>query len=391
MANCARSGKKISFVASGPYFAHEHEKGVVTIRKCRLFAFVIALWLTVFAMLPTTFAAEGKLVNEKIHSPALEGNLLGDSADRDLIVYLPPSYDTSPEQRYPAVYLLHGSNAFPSVWTGGASFSYKSFYKGFNIKTAMDKLVGEGKAKEIIFVMLDADNRLGGSWYLSSKTIGDYEAYITKDLVSYIDNNYRTIAHRNSRGIAGFSMGGYGSMHLALKYPEIFSVVAAQAGHYDRDTSGWKIRLEYIAPLNPKDFDEFSLLGFSERSGFALAAAISPNPAKPPLFLDKPFELVGGKVQAVPEVWKRYAEADITHGHLDSYLKQPLWLSGIMIVHGTSDAFAPNQGQALDKAMTDLGIEHVYVEHDGQHHVLPNADKWLQFLSDNLSLRYHQQ
>jgi S-formylglutathione hydrolase FrmB len=166
----------------------------------------------------------------------------------------------------------------------------------------MDKLVGEGKAKEIIFVMLDAGNRLGGSWYLSSKTIGDYETYITKDLVSYIDNNYRTIAHRNSRGIAGFSMGGYGSMHLALKYPEMFSVVAAHAGSYDRDTSGWKIRLEYIAPHNPKDFEEFSLLGFSEQSGFALAAAISPNPAKPPLFLDKPFELVGGKVHELRDV-----------------------------------------------------------------------------------------
>jgi len=148
--------------------------------------------------------------------------------------------------------------------------------------------------------------------------------------------------------------------------------------------------LEYIALHNPKDFEELSLLGISEQSGFALAAAISPNPAKPPFFLDKPFELVGGKVQAVPEVWKRYAEVDITHGHLDSYLKQSLRLSGIMIVHGTSDAFTPNQGQVLDKVMTDLGIEHVYVEHDGGHHVLPNADKWLQFLSDNLSLRYHR-
>ena len=390
MANFTRSGKRISFVASGSYFGHERERGVMIIRKCRLFAFVIALWLSFFAMLPSTFAAEGKLVNDKIHSPALEGNLLGDSADRDLIVYLPPSYETSPEQRYPAVYLLHGSDAFPSVWTGDAPFSYKSLYKGFNIKTAMDKLVREGKAKEIIFVMLDANNRLGASWYLSSKTIGDYETYITKDLVSYIDNNYRTIVHRNSRGIAGFSMGGYGSMHLALKYPEIFSVVVAQAGLYDRDTA-WKIRFEYIAPLNPKDFGEFSLLGFSKQSGFALAAAISPNPAKPPFFLDKPFELVDGKVQAVPEVWKRYADADITHGHLNSYLKQPLRLHGIMIVHGTLDQFAPNQGKVLDKAMSDLGIEHVYVEHGGGHHVLPDAEKWLKFLSDNLSLRYHQQ
>ena len=347
--------------------------------------------IAVLLLVPTTFAAEGKLVNATIHSPALEGNLLGDSANRDLIVYLPPSYATSPKQRYPAVYLLHGSNSFPSVWTGGVPFIYEYFYKGFNIKTAMDKLVGEGKAKEIIFVMLDADNRLGGSWYLNSKTIGDYETYITKDLVSYIDTNYRTIAHRNSRGIAGFSMGGYGSMHLALKYPEVFSVVAAHAGHYDRDTSAWKIRLEYIALLNPKDFEEHSLLDISGKSGFALAAAISPNPAKPPFFLDKPFELVGDEVQAVPEVWKRYAEADIIHGHLDRYLKQPLRLNGIMIIHGTSDIFAPNQGQVLDKVLIKLGIEHVYVEHDGQHHVLPNADKWLQFLSDNLSLRYHQQ
>ncbi len=70
---------------------------------------IITLWLIALMIQSVAFAAEGKLVYDKVHSPAIEGNLLGDSADRSVIVYLPPSYETSPEQRYPVVYLLHGA------------------------------------------------------------------------------------------------------------------------------------------------------------------------------------------------------------------------------------------------------------------------------------------
>lgn len=111
---------------------------------------------------------------------------------------------------------------------------------------------------------------------------------------------------------------------------------------------------------------------------------VSPNPQKPPFFLDKPFKVVDGKVQVVLEVWKRYAEVDIIHGHLKQYLKQPVRLRGILFVHGTLDNFSPvSLLRALDKAMTDLGIEHVYEEHGGGHDFI--AEKSLKFLSEHLA------
>jgi S-formylglutathione hydrolase FrmB len=318
-------------------------------------------------------AQEGTLKWSEIRSPALENNLLGDPAIRPFAIYLPPSYEASEklEKRYPVIYVLHGS-------TGNAnSMTY--------LKPTIDRMTQNGEIGELIAVFVDGSNKFTGSWYLSSKTIGDYETYIVRDLVKHIDANYRTIAHRNSRGITGLSMGGYGSMHLALKYPEVFSSVVAQAGHYHRDGS-WKIRSESIAALNPKDFVEMNRLSFIQHSGFTLAAAIASNPAKPPFFLDKPFELVDGKVTVVPEIWKRYTEADIFHGHLERYIKQPIRLNGIMFVHGVADGLTPVElARALDKAMIDLGIEHVYDEHTGGHSF--NAEKALKFLSDHLAFK----
>ena len=116
-------------------------------------------------------AQEGELVEFVFHSGALEGNLIDDPADRSVIVYLPPSYHENTQQRYPTVYLLHGSVGSPTRWTGRGG----AFYQDFSIKDAMDGLVAEGVAAEMIFVMPDANNRFGGSWYLSSETIGDYE------------------------------------------------------------------------------------------------------------------------------------------------------------------------------------------------------------------------
>ena len=153
--------------------------------------------LVAFMVQPIGFAAGGKLVDLKVHSPALEGNLLGDSADRNVIVYLPPSYDTSSTQRYPVVCLLHGYTGNPG---GMVQF--------LSLKTVMDTLVAEGKVQEMIFVMPDAHNKYLGSWYVNSATTGNWEDFITQELVEYIDSNYRTLPRAASRGIAGISMGG---------------------------------------------------------------------------------------------------------------------------------------------------------------------------------------
>lgn len=332
---------------------------------------IIAFGIAALIVQIAAFAQEGTLEWGKITSPALEGNLIGDAATRSFAIYLPQSYKIS-DRRYPAFYILHGSFGNAGSMT--------------NIKPTLDAMIHNAQIGEMIAVFVDGSNKLSGSQYRSSITIGDYETYIVEDLVNHIDSNYRTIAHRNSRGITGMSMGGYGAMHLALKYPEVFGVVVAQSGRYDYDTDWWRNNLKAMAFANPKDWGQYGQMNWVTQIRFAYSATVSPNPDKPPFFLDKPFELVDGKAQIVPEVWNHHVESDIVHGHLDRYLKQPVRLSGIMFVHGKSDNVTPvAQARTLDRAMTELGIEHVYDEHNGGHDFI--ASKSLQFLSDYLSDR----
>ena len=154
----------------------------------------------------------------KVHGKSLEGNLLGDSPDRDVFVYLPPSYQTSRNRRYPVVYLLHGYG-----------LNAERYVAAFGIPVRVDKDIAAGTAKEMILVNPDAFNKYNGSMYSSSPTNGDWETFITQELVAYIDSHYRTIATRASRGLTGHSMGGYGTWRLAMKYPEVYSSIYAMS------------------------------------------------------------------------------------------------------------------------------------------------------------------
>ncbi len=154
----------------------------------------------------------------KVHSKALEGNLLGDSPDRDVFVYLPPSYATNKSQRYPVVYALHGYG-----------LNAEAYLPAFGIPTRVDKDIAAGTAKEMILVNPDSFNKYNGSMYSSSPTNGDWETFITQELVEYIDTHYRTIATRASRGLMGHSMGGYGTFRLGMKYPDVYSSIYAMS------------------------------------------------------------------------------------------------------------------------------------------------------------------
>lgn len=308
-------------------------------------------------------SSKGKLVKGQITSQALADNLIGDPATRNYYVYLPAGYDTS-DKRYPVVYVLHGS------W--GNENDY------IRLGPDLDRLTAGGEAGEMILVFPNADNKFAGSCYLSSPTIGDYESYIVKDLVAQIDTNYRTLPQRESRGITGCSMGGDGALHLALMYPEVFSVAASMSGLYDieHDPQWETDRLRF--GFEPQDFDDL----YDERF-FAQAAAAAANPDKPPFYLDMPFEIVDGKGSIVPEVQQKIIAADVLHD-LPDYLNQPVRLNGILIYHGTYDGSAPVEIiRNFDKTLTEMGVEHDYIEVYGNH---CNLD-WsvvLNFMSDHL-------
>jgi S-formylglutathione hydrolase FrmB len=313
----------------------------------RYFSIALGL-LLVSIMQSVALGQEGTLEWKEITSPALEGNLLGDPATRRFAIYLPPSYQTSEDLRYPVFYMLHGTWETAGTHTG--------------LIHTIDNMIQNGEISEMIAVFVDANNRLHASYYLSSVTLGDYETYITRDLVNYMDAHYRTIPHRNSRGITGYSMGGQGSMHLALKFPDVFGAVVAQAGFYNLDTFG-----------RPR-------LTHPDARGWYAAAL--PNPDNPPDFFDYPYELVSGQPQIIPERYQKCVEIDVMHD-VDRYLSQPFRLNGIKIVHGTADGLIPvTEARVLDKNLTDRNIDHVYMEHSGGHDFI--AEESLSFFSDYL-------
>ena len=146
----------------------------------------------------------------KIHGTALEGNLEGDAVDRDVIVFLPPSYAKSKSRRYPVVYALHGYSIGAEQWT-----------HEIHVPQTIEGAFAQG-AKEMIVVLPDSKTIHNGSMYSSSATTGDFEKFIAHDVVSYIDAHYRTIPNRTSRGLVGHSMGGYGASRIGMKYPNVF-------------------------------------------------------------------------------------------------------------------------------------------------------------------------
>ncbi len=149
----------------------------------------------------------------KIHGAALEGNLEGDAVDRDVIVFLPPSYAKDKKRLYPVVYALHGYSIGAEQWT-----------HEIHVPQTIEGAFARG-SQEMIVVLPDSKTIYNGSMYSSSVTTGDFENFIAHDVVAYIDAHYRTIPNRASRGLVGHSMGGYGASRIGMKHPDVFGAL----------------------------------------------------------------------------------------------------------------------------------------------------------------------
>ena len=218
-----------------------------------------------------------KIERIKVHSPALEGNLEGESADRDVLVLLPPSYAASDHRRYPVIYALHGYSIGAEQWT-----------HEIHVPQTAEGAFANG-AREMIVVLPDSKTAYGGSSYSSSVTTGDFEAFIAHDLVAYIDAHYRTIQDRRSRGLAGHSMGGYGTARIGMKHPDVFGALYLMSPGLTMGGPPGATSPEAQTALNAVHSPADAInLPFSARAQLSLAAAWSPNPKNPPLYLDLP-------------------------------------------------------------------------------------------------------
>jgi enterochelin esterase-like enzyme len=315
-------------------------------------------------------AKPAKVEHIKIHGVALEGNLEGDAVDRDVIVFLPPSYAKDKTRRYPVVYALHGYSIGAEQWT-----------HEIHVPQTIEGAFAQG-AKEMIVVLPDSKTLHNGSMYSSSVTTGDFENFIAHDMVSYIDAHYRTLPNRLSRGLAGHSMGGYGATRIGMKHADVFGSLYVMSPCCLSARPALAMNAETEKKLEAvKTAEDSAKLSFFERAQLASAAAWSPDPKNPPLYLDFPSK--DGVVQ--PEINAKWA-ANAPLAFIDQYIGNLRQYRAISIDVGDKDGLRADT-QKLHAVLDKYGIANGFELYQGTHtsavadrfqsHVMP-------FFSQNL-------
>ena len=196
------------------------------IRLAAIAVFPIAAFAMSFAM---SFAAastqapgvpRGTMLRLTMVAPSL-----GEYARR-VRVYLPPSYSTPADsaKRYPVVFMLHG-------WPG----SEGNLPGGGRAAETADSLIARGAIPEIIMVFPrgHGEGFAGRSYWINALDgKKQLEDYLTRDLVDWVDRNYRTIPSASARGVIGISDGGTAACNLAFKHPELFSACGSHSADY---------------------------------------------------------------------------------------------------------------------------------------------------------------
>jgi len=301
-----------------------------------------------------------KVIYVKISAPSLKGNLLGDSVEQEVGIYLPPGYQASGSKRYPVLYLLHGFGSNPRAWFSTGQFA-------FNITPILDELMTSGKVREMIIVAPNGTNAFGGSFYVNSAASGNWEDFIVRDVVGYVDSNYRTLARASSRGIAGHSMGGYGAVHLGMRNTAAFSAVYALSpcclgleGEFTDATAAWKrvgaIKTREQMPKPIKSFEDFLVTAIT-----ATGAAFSPNAKSAPFYSDLLYFEKDGKLiqdEAVAAKWKSKMPIYMVAEHKSSLLA----LRGIFLDYGEKEEFAHIRSATarFSLVLSEHGIPHIF-------------------------------
>jgi S-formylglutathione hydrolase FrmB len=336
-----------------------------------IFFFLILFVCPAFGQEVAKQKVVGKLFEVKVTSPSLKGNLLGDPVEQTIAVYLPPSYETSPKKRYPVVYLLHGYGGSSRTWTTDEPYS-------FNVPPLMDALIAVGQTREMIVVAPSANNSYHGSFYANSTVTGNWEDYIFRDVVAYIDANYRTLARASSRGIAGHSMGGYGAVAIGMKHADVFSAIYAHApcclGLSDTEeelknpSPLWKLIGSYTSREHlTANFDSDENL--YANLFVAMSAAFSPNAVRKPFYADFPFDVRDEKLQlneAVNTKWKSKTPIYL----IDDYKQNLLSLRGFVFEFGAKEVFESIRTTTprFSKALAERGIPHRFEVYEGGTH-----------------------
>jgi S-formylglutathione hydrolase FrmB len=316
--------------------------------------------------LPGQGIKKGKVVVVKFLAPSIQGNRGGEDPMRRVTIYLPAGYETS-NQRYPTIYYLHGFVTNDSL-----------VMNRNRINELMDTAILSGRIHPMILVMPNSDNNFGGSLYTNSSLTGNWADYIAKEVVDYIDRNYRTIPARNSRGLTGHSMGGNGAFKISMLFPDVFGAVYALSpvvtfgsdlttnpDFKAIDTFRNEINtVQLIVGLRKGEPAALKYMGIKMVA--ALARAYSPNEEKTFLSATMPVTYVGDSAIVNKDVLKKW-EANSPLNMIESHLSALKSLNALKFDWGRNDPFVGSGGLQFSKKLEAATVAHFSEEYLGGH------------------------
>lgn len=296
-----------------------------------------------------------QLLIRVIAAKSLAQTRIGTDPNRSLLVYLPAGYDRS-SQRYPVIYYL------PNALDG-----FRADFDEHDAQALFDRAMAAGVVGKVIIVTPDLNTPIGCSWYVNSPVTGHWEDFVLTELVPYVDANFRTLASRDSRGILGDRMGGYGAIRFGMRHPEVFGSVYAlhpvgtgtgvQTMHSRPD---WE-RLARAQSLNDLRGDVFSNIFLS------IYQAAVPNPDRPPLYVDLAAHRVNGQLVVDSAQTGRLLRNFPLEAAIADYAENLKSLRGLKLDWGRSDVNHDHvyANQAFTHKLDEFGIPHEAEEYRG--------------------------
>ncbi len=299
--------------------------------------------------------SRSQVVSRELRSDFLAHGKINTDPVRRMVVYLPPGYEGE-VARYPVIYFL--PNPFGS---------YRTYFDERGARGLFDRAIARGAIGKFIFVSVDMNTPIGCSWYVNSPVTGNWEDFYIRELVPYVDANFRTLPGRDSRGIAGDFMGGYGALSLGMKHADVFGSIYAL--HPVGTGSGVQImesRPNWDLLTNAKTLDDVKSDGFTQIFTSIFQAHL-PNPDRPPLFIDLPARKVGDRLVIDASLTNRLRENFFIESKIPAYADNLKSLRGLMFDWARNDSNQDHvyANQALTHKLNEYGIVHEAEEYNG--------------------------
>jgi hypothetical protein len=300
---------------------------------------------------------KSQVLARELRSENIARNPCGVDPVRGMLVYLPPGYTRSSSRRYPVIYFFH--NPFEE--------NYRYDFDRRDAQSLFDRAIADGVIGDFILVAPNMNTPLGSSWYANSSVTGNWEDFVTQELTPYIDANFRTLPTRDSRGIAGVFIGGYGAIRLGMRRPDVFGSVYAM--HPVGTGTGVGVSMtipKWEILTNAKSMDDVKQDG-PTRIFTTMFQAHLPNPAKPPLFVDLPARRENGKLIIDAKLMDRFRNNFYLETMIPRYADNLNTLRGFKFDWTRNDANYDHvyANQAFTRKLNEFGVAHSAEEYTG--------------------------